>query len=212
MRKSEVVRKFDEIVSFAEVAKFIDTPVKRYSSGMYVRLAFAVAAHLETEVLMVDEVLAVGDAQFQKKCLEKLRQVGTEGRTILFVSHNMAALRGICQYGLELTEGRMVHMGEINGVIDKYLARSATRGFQGIETPSFKLTDLSITPIVGDVIKTFGDVEIKASITAKETIRDPGLYASILSNENMRIAGLDFKDFCTIPTIQAGESVKWDSS
>ena len=91
MRKAEVERKFDEIVAFAEVEKFIDTPVKRYSSGMYVRLAFAVAAHMETEVLLVDEVLAVGDAQFQKKCLGKMREIGKGGRTILFVSHNMSA-------------------------------------------------------------------------------------------------------------------------
>ena len=92
MTNSEIRRKFDEIVDFAEVEKFLDTPVKRYSSGMYVRLAFAVAAHLEPEILVVDEVLAVGDAQFQKKCLGKMEQVGKEGRTILFVSHNMAAI------------------------------------------------------------------------------------------------------------------------
>src|SRR5215510_12596041 len=91
MRKSEISRKFDEIVSFAEVEKFIDTPVKRYSTGMYMRLAFGVAAHMETEVLIVDEVLAVGDAQFQKKCFQKMREIGSHGRTILFVSHNMSA-------------------------------------------------------------------------------------------------------------------------
>src|ERR1051326_3696068 len=100
MRKAEIERNFDEIVAFAEVEKFIDTPVKRYSSGMYVRLAFGVAAHLETEVLLVDEVLAVGDAQFQKKCFDKMREIGTQGRTILFVSHNMSAVRSICQQAL----------------------------------------------------------------------------------------------------------------
>ena len=96
MRKAEIDRKFDEIVAFAEVDTFLDTPVKRYSSGMYVRLAFGVAAHLETEVLLVDEVLAVGDAQFQTKCFEKMRDIGIQGRTILFVSHNMSAVRSFC--------------------------------------------------------------------------------------------------------------------
>ena len=99
MRKTEIGRKFDEIVAFAEVEKFIDTPVKRYSTGMYMRLAFAVAAHMETEVLIVDEVLGVGDAQFQKKCFQRMNEIGKHGRTILFVSHNMSALRGYLQAG-----------------------------------------------------------------------------------------------------------------
>jgi lipopolysaccharide transport system ATP-binding protein len=113
MRKAEIARKFDEIVAFAEIEKFLDTPVKRYSSGMYVRLAFAVAAHLETEILLVDEVLAVGDAQFQKKCFEKVRSVGQSGRTILFVSHNMAALRQVCERGIVLQGGTVVADGEM---------------------------------------------------------------------------------------------------
>jgi lipopolysaccharide transport system ATP-binding protein len=100
MRKAEVERKFDEIVAFAEVEKFIDTPVKRYSSGMYVRLAFAVAAHMETEVLLVDEVLAVGDAEFQKKCLGKMRDIGEQGRTVLLVSHNMSVIQSLCERAL----------------------------------------------------------------------------------------------------------------
>lgn len=208
MRKAEVERKFDEIVAFAEIDKFIDTPVKRYSSGMYVRLAFAVAAHLETEVLVVDEVLAVGDAQFQKKCLEKMRQVGTEGRTILFVSHNMSALRAICQNGLELIEGQVAHRGEINYVIDKYLARSTKLDFREVETGSFVLRDVSVKAVEGEVIKTFGEVEIKVLVTAKEDIIDPGVYVSILTTENVRLAGLDFRDFSTVPKIRAGETVE----
>src|SRR5574338_307307 len=112
MRKLEIDRKFDEIVSFAEVEKFLDTPVKRYSSGMYVRLAFGVAAHLETEVLLVDEVLAVGDAQFQKKCFAKMQEIGTQGRTILFVSHNMSAVRSICEQALIIEKGSVVAQGE----------------------------------------------------------------------------------------------------
>src|SRR6185436_3768769 len=97
MTRAEIRRKFDEIAAFAEVERFLDTPVKRYSSGMYVRLAFAVAAHLEPEILVIDEVLAVGDAEFQKKCLGKMGEVADHGRTVLFVSHNLGALLGICQ-------------------------------------------------------------------------------------------------------------------
>jgi lipopolysaccharide transport system ATP-binding protein len=120
MRKVEIDRKFDEIVAFAEVEKFIDTPVKRYSSGMYVRLAFAVAAHLEPEILMVDEVLSVGDAAFQKKCLGKLGEVAQEGRTVLFVSHNMAEIRNLCDKGVWLDEGRAMAYGPIDSVIAAY--------------------------------------------------------------------------------------------
>src|SRR5262249_52930355 len=105
MKKAEIARKFDEIVAFAEVERFIDTPVKHYSSGMYVRLAFAVAAHLETEILAVDEVLAVGDAEFQKKCLGKMGEVTSAGRTVLFVSHNMNAVEQLCQRVILLDNG-----------------------------------------------------------------------------------------------------------
>ena len=108
MRRAEIERKFDEIVAFAEIEKFLDTPVKRYSSGMYVRLAFAVAAHLEPEILLVDEVLAVGDAAFQKKCLGKMGEVAKEGRTVLFVSHNMAAVQSLCRSGIVLHRARYV--------------------------------------------------------------------------------------------------------
>ncbi|OGW33232.1 MAG: hypothetical protein A2X59_04310, partial [Nitrospirae bacterium GWC2_42_7] len=121
MRKAEIGRKFDEIVSFAEIEKFIDTPVKRYSSGMYVRLAFAVAAHLEPEILIVDEVLAVGDAQFQKKCLGKMENVAREGRTVLFVSHNMLAVRNLCSRAIVLKQGRIVFSGTVSEAVDSYL-------------------------------------------------------------------------------------------
>jgi lipopolysaccharide transport system ATP-binding protein len=121
MGKEEIKRKFDEIVDFAEVEKFLDTPVKRYSSGMYVRLAFAVAAHLEPEILIVDEVLAVGDAQFQKKCLGKMEEVGKEGRTVLFVSHQMAAVEKLCGKGILLNQGKIQHIGNQTEVIAKYL-------------------------------------------------------------------------------------------
>jgi lipopolysaccharide transport system ATP-binding protein len=124
MKRSEIQRRFDEIVAFAEVEQFIDTPVKRYSSGMYVRLAFAVAAHLEPEVLIVDEVLAVGDAQFQRKCLGKMEDVGKEGRTVLFVSHNMAAIQKLCKSVLLLENGRNVNYGNQREVISGYLKQA----------------------------------------------------------------------------------------
>jgi lipopolysaccharide transport system ATP-binding protein len=121
MTRVEIKQKFDEIVAFAEVEKYLDTPVKRYSSGMYVRLAFAVAAHLEPEILVVDEVLAVGDAQFQKKCLGKMGDVAKEGRTVLFVSHNMAAVQQLCQSGMVLNEGKVNFQGDIGSTINHYV-------------------------------------------------------------------------------------------
>lgn len=122
MQRAEIRRKFDEIVDFAEIEKFLDTPVKRYSSGMYVRLAFAVAAHLEPEILIVDEVLAVGDSQFQKKCLGKMEDVGREGRTVLFVSHNMGAINSLCTSGIFLNSGKIEQMGGVFDVINEYLS------------------------------------------------------------------------------------------
>ena len=127
MRRDEIKAKFDEIIAFAEIEKFLDTPVKRYSSGMYVRLAFAVAAHLEPEILIVDEVLAVGDAQFQAKCLGKMQDVARGGgRTVLFVSHNMGAVRSLCQTGVLLSQGRVVKRGTAEEVIDLYLRQAHT--------------------------------------------------------------------------------------
>lgn len=120
MTKNEIIKKFDEIVAFSGVDKYIDTPVKRYSSGMYVRLAFAVAAHLEPEILIVDEVLAVGDAEFQKKCLGKMKAVSGEGRTVLFVSHNMAAVKSLCSRAMLLKNGEVRSIGTTNAVVKEY--------------------------------------------------------------------------------------------
>ena len=130
MTKSEISRKFDEILDFSGVERYVDTPVKRYSSGMYVRLAFAVAAHLEPEILIVDEVLAVGDAEFQKKCLGKMKDVSGEGRTVLFVSHNMGAIRGLCNTGLFMDNGTVGMFGNIQSAVDLYL--SANTNADGI--------------------------------------------------------------------------------
>jgi lipopolysaccharide transport system ATP-binding protein len=126
MSRTDIQRKFDEIVAFAEVEKFLDTPVKRYSSGMYVRLAFAVAAHLEPEILIVDEVLAVGDAQFQKKCLGKMEEVGKSGRTVLFVSHNMSTIQSLCTRCIFLQKGKILADGSTNSVVPLYISDAST--------------------------------------------------------------------------------------
>ena len=143
MTRAEIRRKFDEIVAFAEVEKFLDTPVKRYSSGMYVRLAFAVAAHLEPEILVVDEVLAVGDAEFQKKCLGKMGEVARKGRTVLFVSHNLTAVATLCQKALWLNRGQAVMYAPTTNVISQYLRpESGTTGFDPAlfpDDPNFRL-------------------------------------------------------------------------
>ncbi|NMC46534.1 MAG: ABC transporter ATP-binding protein [Chloroflexi bacterium] len=135
MKRTEIDKKFDEIVTFAEVEKFIDTPVKRYSSGMYLRLAFAVAAHLEPEILVVDEVLAVGDAEFQKKCLGKMSDVAQEGRTVLFVSHNMSAVLRLTQETLVIDHGQLLMRGPTPEAIDYYLSKGLTEEGQKMWLP-----------------------------------------------------------------------------
>jgi lipopolysaccharide transport system ATP-binding protein len=145
MRRAEIRKQFDAIVEFAGVEKFLDTPVKRYSSGMYVRLAFAVAAHLEPEILIVDEVLAVGDAEFQKKCLGKMRDVSAGGRTVLLVTHNMAVVRQLCQTAVLMRAGRVVMKGEPDAVVGEYLksgARPALAG--GVNEHGLELTGVSL--------------------------------------------------------------------
>jgi lipopolysaccharide transport system ATP-binding protein len=144
MKRAEVAKKFDEIVAFSEVEKFIDTPVKRYSSGMYVRLAFAVAAHLEPEILLVDEVLAVGDAGFQKKCLGKMGEVGKHGRTVLFVSHNMQAIKMLCARVIALETGELMADGSAVQVVNKYME-------MGRITPAQKVWDDLIEPPKNDL-------------------------------------------------------------
>ncbi len=132
MRRAEVRANFDAIAAFSGVERFLDTPVKRYSSGMYVRLAFAVAAHLTTDILFVDEVLAVGDAEFQRKCLDKMSSVVRDGRTIVFVSHNLAAVKALCQRAVLFEAGRIVRDGNVDEVVDAYLSTGRTSGTDGI--------------------------------------------------------------------------------
>jgi len=150
MSRADIARRFDEIVAFSEVEQFLDTPVKRYSSGMYVRLAFAVAAHLEPEILIVDEVLAVGDAQFQKKCLGKMEAVGREGRTVIFVSHSMGAVAQLCDRAVLLDKGQVTSMGQPSEVIRLYLsgrkhaASLDPRNFEGTLRPVLQFTSMTI--------------------------------------------------------------------
>jgi lipopolysaccharide transport system ATP-binding protein len=173
MSKKEIDNKFDEIVAFSEVERFLDTPVKRYSSGMYVRLAFAVAAHLEPEILIVDEVLAVGDAEFQKKCLGKMREVSNSGRTILFVSHNMAAIQNLCNKCIYLKNGTLIEQGETSEVIHSYLRSSTASnqidlsqrkdrsGNRAVLFHSFKLKDKNDNLIATAQSGTYVKIEIE---------------------------------------------------
>jgi lipopolysaccharide transport system ATP-binding protein len=161
MRRKEIDRKFDEIVAFSEIEKFLDTPVKYYSSGMYVRLAFAVAAHLEPEILLVDEVLAVGDAQFQKKCLGKMGDVAQGGRTVLFVSHNMQAVRSLCNEAFLIDSGALISQGDVQSIIREYMASQSLSKGEVIwdsdtapGNPEARLTSIRVLSEDGEVQET----------------------------------------------------------
>lgn len=173
MGRQEIRKKFDEIVDFAEIEKFLDTPVKRYSSGMYVRLAFAVAAHLEPEILIVDEVLAVGDAQFQKKCLGKMQDVGKEGRTVLFVSHNMGAVSKLCNNGVLLKEGKVILNTEVDKVVGEYLRSGIQyhkidkRNFVGSLTSAIELEEIFVNGVDESETLILPSSEIVISVKGK---------------------------------------------
>jgi lipopolysaccharide transport system ATP-binding protein len=186
MTRSEIQRKFDEIVAFAEVDEFIDTPVKHYSSGMYVRLAFSVAAHLETEILLIDEVLAVGDVGFQRKCLGRMDEVSrSEGRTILFVSHNMAVTQDLCKRGLLIQQGNLAAEGMISSVIDTYLKSLEAQSGQDIS----KRTDRrgkGKVHLIG--------VEVTGSIESSSSVLRTGQPAQIILYVDGLLPDID----CTI--------------
>ena len=181
MRKLEVDRKFDEIVDFSGVEKFLDTPVKRYSMGMRVRLAFAVAAHLEPEILIIDEVLAVGDAEFQKKCLNKMEDVGNEGRTVLFVSHNMAAVTRLCRRGILLSAGSVLDDGDTHAIVSSYLTSGlgtkAARRWPGREDApgddSVLLRALRVVDRQGTVAEGV-DIRNSVGLQMEFEVREPG--------------------------------------
>jgi lipopolysaccharide transport system ATP-binding protein len=207
LRRAEIARDFDEIVAFAEVEKFIDTPVKHYSSGMHVRLAFAVATQLKPEILLIDEVLAVGDAQFQRKCLKRIQEVSRGSRTIIFVSHNMAAVRAICRTGIVLEAGRVVAHGDASAVVDGYLAR--VHGEFGAdsksETQSFEISDVAITAAEGPILKTFEPARVKMRLKAKSDLVDPRVVVKILTGNHDRICGLESAALGSLGNMLAGE-------
>jgi lipopolysaccharide transport system ATP-binding protein len=173
MRKKEIAKHFDEIVDFAGVERYIDTPVKRYSSGMYVRLAFAVAAHLETDIMIIDEVLAVGDVEFQKKCMGKMGQVSSEeGRTILFVSHNINALRNLCSKAIWLDKGRVYSNGDVNVVANQYLGafqkRALPRKFDTVkEAPGNEFIKVLSVELIPDLPNASALITIHTALTIK---------------------------------------------
>jgi lipopolysaccharide transport system ATP-binding protein len=198
MRKAEIDRKFDDIVQFSGVEKFIDTPVKRYSSGMYVRLAFAVAAHLEPEILIIDEVLAVGDAEFQRKCLGKMGNIAQEGRTILFVSHSMSAVLRLCSHAVLLNGGELVYQGPSASVVDRYLSSGSKTSSERIWTePELATIQGPFRPLAVRVCDSQGEhtdlvrsvlpfsVEFEYQITAP--IRDLALHIKLDTIQGERL-------------------------
>jgi lipopolysaccharide transport system ATP-binding protein len=179
MRKTEIEHRFDEIVAFAEVDDFLDTPVKRYSSGMQVRLAFAVAAHLEPEVLIVDEVLAVGDIAFQKKCLEKMDEVTGEGRTVLFVSHNMALIQTLCRRGILFENGSIVKDAGIEEAVTAYLGTLETLGTTDLADRTDRSGAGQIRANRVDISSTVGDGSLVTGRPARFAIHVTGLAADL---------------------------------
>jgi len=181
MQRGEIEKRFDEIVAFSELEKFLDTPVKHYSSGMYMRLAFAVAAHLEPEILIVDEVLAVGDVSFQKKCLNKMQDVSQTGRTVLFVSHDMSAITRICSRAIALNDGTVIADGATNDIVREYLSASwgmtAERNYeQDVKIPASEAVRLKQVRIVDESGVTNGtfDIRNKIGIEATYEVMQPG--------------------------------------
>lgn len=198
MRRTEIERKFDEIVAFAEVEQFIDTPVKRYSSGMYLRLAFAVAAHLEPEILVVDEVLAVGDAEFQRKCLGKMGDVAREGRTVLFVSHNMSAILRLTEETLVIEKGRLALRAPTPQAVDYYLSRGFSREGERIwEADEVPTSAMPFRPLAvrlrnprGEVVNSIrsaeaNQVEVEYCLDAPITGLRVGIYLMSMRGETI---------------------------
>jgi len=219
MKRAEIAAKFDEIVTFAEVDKFVDTPVKHYSSGMYLRLAFAVAAHLEPEILVVDEVLAVGDAAFQKKCLGKMGDVAKEGRTVLFVSHNIVAVRNLCGRTIWLNDGQIHEVGETTAVTERYLRKSLrSETVDDISAliaklpadPAFRLIDVRIyqNGQSGNLVVNGQTIEIEIHYQVLKPTTGLRIYFDLLDEQDiLLIRSFHDEDAQAIPTVAAGEYV-----
>lgn len=206
MSRAEIRRKFDEIVDFAGVEKFLDTPVKRYSSGMYVRLAFAVAAHLEPEILVVDEVLAVGDAEFQKKCLGKMEEVSSkEGRTILFVSHNLAVVQALCEKGVFLKNGKMAGSGGINDLVSDYL-RDQHEKNEHKEPVRFGHLLVSPIKVAPATIRAGGRLSLETGWTALQNCAIIGAALLFYNDSGLRVGIIDLRGKIAGKKMAAGES------
>ncbi|MEY4293004.1 MAG: hypothetical protein RIQ61_1402 [Bacteroidota bacterium] len=196
MRKKEIDRKLEEIIDFSGVERYIDTPVKRYSSGMYVRLAFAVAAHLESEILIVDEVLAVGDAEFQKKCLGKMGEVSKgEGRTVLFVSHNMEAVKSLCNKAISLNNGKLYEQGVVNKVVEKYYNTQPINEHIFINEHLNSISEIDLLEVKieneSNTSMFFIEEELKIKIKYKLNVK----HESVTTSIHLNSAGV--KVFCT---------------
>jgi lipopolysaccharide transport system ATP-binding protein len=212
MRKSEITSKINEIVKFAGIERYVDTPVKRYSSGMYVRLAFAVAAHLEPDILIIDEVLAVGDVEFQKKCIGKMKDVSGQGRTVLFVSHNMASVKNLCTRGILMENGGISKTGEINDIVNSYLNRNLIEDSvsylkyeqlrllqEGIikSPPTIKVQEVKIMNEQGEVKKHFfssESISVGITVEAMQKVMDCRIIVEIVDDSGTSILASQVSD------------------
>jgi lipopolysaccharide transport system ATP-binding protein len=210
MTRVEIKRKFDDIVAFAEVEKFLDTPVKRYSSGMAVRLAFAVAAHLDPEILIVDEVLSVGDAEFQRKCIGKMQDVSNGGgRTVLFVSHSMAAVQALCTHGILMQRGRVAHIGPIDEVVAKYIQSGESVRLEEAHVvgEDFDLLHVSAGTPDGGPLQTFKPARIEVTFRTHQRLVDAGVHVLSEDIVGSPVLGLDSCDFTARRATREGEEV-----
>jgi lipopolysaccharide transport system ATP-binding protein len=207
MSRLEIERKFDEIIAFAEIEKFVDTPVKHYSSGMYVRLAFSVAAHLEPDILLVDEVLAVGDVAFQKKCLGRMGDVARRGRTVLFVSHNMAAITSLCKTVMVLDQGRVKTMGRTQQAINEYLVDAMDRNtviynMEGVRriVPELSMLveflTLELEGFPGKLVPADADICLRIRLRGNEAVADARIYLTIYAVDGTAVGS------CSGPQLQ----------
>ncbi len=214
MSRTEIDRKFDEIVAFSEVEPFLDTPVKRYSSGMYVRLAFAIAAHLEPEILIVDEVLAVGDAEFQQKCLGKMHDVATGGRTVLFVSHNMNAVERLCSRALVLKAGRLAFAGEVRGAMHAYGISSRVSGSMDFASKNKDAIVRSACirqngELTNGLLEPLAEVALEFAVVAPQLLRQPRLSVTFANATGDRVfAVASWLGPDRLPAFQGNRSIR----
>ena len=211
MTRAEVRQKFDEIVAFADVERFIETPVKHYSSGMYMRLAFAIAAHLETDILLIDEVLAVGDAGFQQKCLAKMEDVAGHGRTVLFVSHNMAAVQSLCSRVIHLESGQIIGDGEPRTEINNYLATTTSNP---TDVNNLKLGDgltLVNASALPNPVESGGDLRLELKLQASAPVQLVDGHFLVYALEGPRIGIVDLRPAGLPIIMKAGDNVRFEA-